>query len=170
MTDANEQEIFEETDFLNPDTYFSPKDKISNVTWNNKLSIGYDVGVTTIRKNENFGCVVHLDYEKIINSPDVVAGAELSPFDRTVYDAVSTIYASGNHFFSTTELLRVITQNPKTKLTEKKREKIRKSLFHIARFWMTVVTGYSDKLSTWANLSRNKPFSSERKLYWLSLK
>lgn len=163
--DDSEQRNFEETDYLVPETHYSPKDKVSNATWNNKLPVGSDMGIITARKNEIFGCVVQLDYEKIINSPDVVTGAELSPFDRTVYDAVSTIYDTGNQFFTTEELLRVISQNPKIKLTEKRREKIRKSLFHIAKFWMTIVTDTSEKILTWASLSHDRPFNSERKLY-----
>ena len=163
--DDDEQEIFEETDYLTPETHFSPKDKVSNLTWANRFPIGIDAGVRTIKRNEDFGCIVHLDYEKIIKSDDVVTGAELSHFDRSVYDAVSTIYATGNKFFTTVELLRVITQNPKAKLTEKKREQIRSSLFHIARFWMTITTDDSEKLEVWYKLSRRKPLNYERKIY-----
>ena len=163
--DDDEQEIFEETDYLTPETHFSPKDKVSNLTWANRFPIGIDAGVRTIKRNEDFGCIVHLDYEKIIKSDDVVTGAELSHFDRSVYDAVSTIYATGNKFFTTVELLRVISQNPKAKLTEKKREKIRNSLFHIARFWMTITTDDSEKLDVWYKLSSRKPLNYERKIY-----
>ena len=163
--DDDEQEIFEETDYLTPETHFSPKDKVSNLTWANRVPLGIDAGVRTIKKTEDFGCIVRLDYEKIINSSDVVTGAELSPFDRCVYDAVSTIYATGNKFFTTVELLRVITQNPKAKLTEKKREQIRSSLFHIARFWMTITTDDSEKLDVWYKLSYHKPLNYERKIY-----
>jgi len=163
--DDDEQEIFEETDYLTPETHYSPKDKVSNLTWANRFPLGIDAGVRTIKRNEDFGCIVHLDYEKIINSSDVVTGAELSHFDRSVYDAVSTIYATGNKFFTTVELLRVISQNPKAKLTEKKREKIRNSLFHIARFWMTITTDDSEKLDVWYKLSSRKPLNYERKIY-----
>lgn len=163
--DDDEQEMFEETDYLTPETHYSPKDKVSNLTWANRFPIGIDAGVRTIKRNEDFGCIVHLDYEKIIKSSDVVTGAELSHFDRSVYDAVSTIYATGNKFFTTVELLRVITQNPKAKLTEKKREQIRRSLFHIARFWMTITTDDSEKLDVWYKLSSRKPLNYERKIY-----
>lgn len=163
--DDDEQEIFEDTDYVTPETHFSPKDKVSNLTWANRFPIGIDAGVRTIKRNEDFGCIVHLDYEKIIKSNDVVTGAELSHFDRSVYDAVSTIYATGNKFFTTIELLRVITQNPKAKLTEKKREQIRRSLFHISRFWMSITTDDSEKLDVWYKLSSRKPLNYERKIY-----
>ena len=70
--DDDEQEIFEETDYLTPETHYSPKDKVSNLTWANRFPLGIDAGVRTIKRNEDFGCIVHLDYEKIINSSDVV--------------------------------------------------------------------------------------------------
>lgn len=63
--DDSEQKNFEETDYLVPETHYSPKDKVSNATWNNKLPVGNDMGIITARKNEIFGCVVQLDYEKI---------------------------------------------------------------------------------------------------------
>ena len=99
---SNEESDFKEKNFVSPDTFFSPKDKVSNTTWENKLPIGRDFGIITARKNDYFGCVVHLDYEKIINSDDVVIGAELSNVDRCVYDAVVTLYVAGNTMFSTT--------------------------------------------------------------------
>lgn len=161
----DEQEFFEDTDFVNPDTYFSTKDKVSNLTWNNKLVIGNDFGVITVKKSENFGCIVHLDYEKIINSDDVITGAELSDFDRAVYDAIVTIYVAGNKVFTTADIWHVMSQNPKARLTEKKRDQIAHSMFHISRFWMTIVTDYSDKLLTWNSLNRNSTFKSESKYY-----
>ena len=161
----DEQEFFEDADFVNPDTHFSTKDKVSNLTWNNKLLIGSDFGVITVKKSENFGCIVHLDYEKIINSPDVITGAQLSDFDRTVYDAIVTIYVAGNKVFTTADIWRVMSQNPKARLTEKKRDQISRSMFHISRFWMTIVTDYSDKILTWNSLNKDSTFKSESKFY-----
>lgn len=163
--DENEEKEFKEKDFLTPDTHFSPKDKVSNATWDNKLPVGDDIGVITIRKSDSFGCVVHLDYEKIINSADVVTGAELSPFDRCVYDAVVTIYVAGNDTFSTTDIWHIISKNPNSRLSEKERLKIVHSMFHISRFWMSILTEQSDKLNFWSALNRNKTFLPERKLY-----
>lgn len=163
--DENEENEFKAKDFLTPNTHFSPKDKVSNATWDNKLPVGDDIGVITIRKYNTFGCVVHLDYEKIINSTDVVTGAELSPFDRCVYDAVVTIYVAGNDTFSTTDIWHIISKNPNSKLSEKERLKIVHSMFHISRFWMSIITEQSDKLNFWATLNRNKTFLPERKLY-----
>ena len=165
FVDDNEEEYFDESDFVQPDTLFSPKDKVSNATWNNKLPIGEDIGVITARKPTIFGCIVHLDYEKIINSPDVVTGAELSPFDRTVYDAVVTIFVAGNDTFTTADLWHIISQNPKAKLTEKIRDKIIKSMFHISRFWMSIVTDESEKSDAWIARNINSAFKSERKFY-----
>ena len=53
---------FERRRFIMPDTHFSPKDKVSNRTWDNKLPIGRDIGIITVRNQDYFGCVVQLDY------------------------------------------------------------------------------------------------------------
>ena len=165
FVDDEEQEFYNETDFITPDTHYSPKDKVSNLTWNNKLVIGNDFGVITVKKSENFGCIVHLDYEKIISSDDVITGAELSDFDRAVYDAIVTIYVAGNKVFTTADIWHVMSQNPKARLTSVTREKIVKSMFHISRFFMTIVTDYTDKIFTWNSLNRNSTFKSESKYY-----
>ena len=156
---ANEREI------IASDTLFSPKDKVSNVTWANKLPIGHDIGVTTSRRKGTFGCVVHLDYEKIINNPDVITGAVLSPFDRCVYDAVVTLHVAGNSIFSTLDIWRIISNNPKAQITPITRQKIIRSMFHISRFWISIATDDSNKFNTWCNLRYDKPYESERKLY-----
>ena len=67
FNDSNEEENFQNTNRVTPETFFSPKDKVSNVVWNNEIDIGDDIGVITIFKSENFGCIVKLNYEKIMN-------------------------------------------------------------------------------------------------------
>lgn len=161
----NEEDDFKSSNHIFPDTLYSPKDKVSNLTWNNKLPIGEDIGVTSSRNKCFYGCVVHLDYEKIINSPDVVTGAQLSHFDRTVYDAIVTLYIAGNDTFSTHDIWRIVSQNPKAQITSVTRQKIIRSMFHITKFWMTIVTDDSDKFLTWCSLRKDKPYESERKLY-----
>ncbi len=156
---------FNGKDIIAPDTIFSPKDKVSNHTWDNKLPVGRHRGVITVRKSENFGCVVKLDYESIINSDDVVTGAELSKFDRCVYDAVVTLFVTGVTAFSTTDILRIVSHNPQAKLTPVTRDKIIKSMFHISRFWLSIITDDSERFDVWCSLSRNAPFNSERKYY-----
>ena len=123
------------------------------------------MGIITVRKAENFGCVVQLNYEKIINSNDVVTGAELSKFDRCVYDAVVTLFVSGYDTFSTTDILRIISHNQKAKVTPVNRDKIIKSMFHISRFWLSILTDDSERFDVWYSISRNAPFNSERKYY-----
>ena len=162
---ATDASSFNAKDIVTPDTIFSPKDKVSNRAWDNKLPIGHHMGVVTVRKNENFGCVVQLDYESIINSDDVVTGAQLSNFDRCVYDAVVTLFVTGHTVFSTTDILRIISHNPKSKLTPGNRDKIIKSMFHISRFWLSILTDDSERFDVWCSLSRNSPFNSERKYY-----
>ena len=156
---------FNGKDIIAPDTLFSPKDKVSNRTWNNNLPVGRYMGVVTVRKVENFGCVVQLNYEKIINSDDVVTGAKLSHFDRCVYDAVVTLFVTGRTVFSTTEILRIVSHNPKARLTPSYRDKIIKSMFHISRFWLSILTDDSERFDVWCSLSRNSTFNSERKYY-----
>ena len=162
---SDEETNFKERNFIMPDNIFSPKDKVSNLIWDNKFPISRDVGVTTSRKNGRCGCVVQLDYEKIINSNDVITGAVLSDFDRCVYDAVVTLFVAGNTTFSTTEIWRIIAHNRHARLTPSERDKIVKSMFHISRFWMTIVTDDSEKYSTWFALNSDRPFYSERKIY-----
>ena len=162
---AADESDFNEKDIVTPDTIFSPKDKVSNRTWDNKLPIGRHMGVITVRQNENFGCVVQLDYESIINSDDIVTGAQLSNFDRCVYDAVVTLFVTGHTVFSTTDILRIISHNPKSKLTPGNRDKIIKSMFHISRFWLSIITDDSERFDVWCSLSSNSPFNSERKYY-----
>ena len=163
--DASDVATFNGKDIITPDTLFSPKDKVSNRTWDNRLPIGRNLGIITVRKAENFGCVVQLNYEKIINSDDVVTGAELSKFDRCVYDAVVTLFVSGYDTFSTADVLRIISHNPKAKLTPSNRDKIIKSMFHISRFWLSILTDDSERFDVWCSISRNSPFNSERKYY-----
>lgn len=163
--DASDEANFNGKDVITPDTLFSPKDKVSNRAWDNKLPLGRNMGIITVRKAENFGCVVQLNYEKIINSDDVVTGAELSKFDRCVYDAVVTLFVSGYDTFSTTDILRIISHNSKAKLTPVNRDKIIKSMFHISRFWLSILTDDSERFDVWCSISRNSPFNSERKYY-----
>ena len=168
FNDSNEEENFQNANRVTPETFFSPKDKVSNVVWTNEIDIGDDIGVITIFKSENFGCIVKLNYEKIMNSNDVITGAELSPFDRNVYDSVVTLYATGNKMFPLQDIWRVFSQNPNAKLTEVERKKLLKSLFHIARFWITIITDHSEKTEVWAKKNsnpENKPFKPERKFY-----
>ena len=160
-----DEDTAKEDDFITPDTLFSPKDKVSNLTWNNKLPISETIGVTTSKKNGFSGCVVHLDYEKIINSTDVVTGAQLSPFDRCVYDAVVTLYIAGNSVFSTADIWHIISHNPKAKITATTRQKIVRSMFHISRFWISIDTDDSNNYLYWCNLRKNSNFNSERKIY-----
>ena len=163
--DCNEELKFKEKEFVTPDTLFSPKDKVSNYTWDNKIPIARDIGITTSKKNGRCGCVVHLDYEKIINSDDIVTGAVLSDFDRCVYDAVVTLHVAGNNIFTTNEIWRIISHNTKAKLNPVMRQKIIRSMFHITRFWISIVTDDSERFDIWCSISRNTPFNSERKLY-----
>ena len=58
---SNEEENFQNTNRVTPETFFSPKDKVSNVVWNNEIDVGDDIGVITIFKSENFGCIVKLN-------------------------------------------------------------------------------------------------------------
>ena len=163
--DSTEETNFNEKDFLTPDTIFSPKDKVSNYTWKNKLPIGSFAGISTVKKSERFGCVVHLNYEKIINSDDVITGAVLSDFDRCVYDAVVTIFVAGNTMFTTSDIWHIISHNSKSKLSPSMRDRIIKSMFHISKFWLSILTDDSEKFDVWCNLSRKSPFNSERKYY-----
>ena len=163
--DSTEETNFNEKDFLAPDTLFSPKDKVSNYAWKNKLPIGSFAGISTVKKSERFGCVVHLDYEKIINSDDIITGAVLSDFDRCVYDAVVTIFVAGNIKFTTSDIWHIISHNSKSKLSPVMRDRIVKSMFHISKFWLSIITDDSERFDVWCSLSRNTPFNSERKYY-----
>ena len=163
--DSAEENNFNEKDFLAPDTIFSPKDKVSNYAWKNKLPIGSFAGISTVKKSERFGCVVHLNYEKIINSEDVVTGAVLSDFDRCVYDAVVTIFVAGNTKFTTSDIWHIISHNSKSKLSPAMSDRIVKSMFHISKFWLSILTDDSERFDVWCSLSRNSPFNSERKYY-----
>ena len=162
---SEDESIAKEKDILAPDTLFSPKDKVSNRTWDNELPIGENTGIITAHKMGDSGCIVQLDYEKIINSDDVITGAQLSNFDRCVYDAVVTLHVAGNDIFSTTNIWRIISQNSKSELTPSNRDKIIKSMFHISRFWMSIVTDDSEKSDTWDSLNQDKIFKPERKIY-----
>ena len=166
FVDDDEQTSFKETHLVVPNIHFSPKDKISNFTWDNKLPIGVDCGVNTVFKHDaTFGCVLNINYEDILNRKEIITGAELSPFDRCVYDAIVTLHVAGNSMFTTADIWHVISKNMKTKLTKVARQKIVKSMFHISKFWVSIVTDYSDKIFTWNNLNRDKTFKSERQLY-----
>ena len=166
FNDSSDENNFKTKKLVAPDTHFSPKDKISNFTWENKIPLGCDCGVNTVFKTDSvYGSVINLDYDKIINSDDVVTGAELSPFDRCVYDAVVTLHVAGNDTFTTADIWRIVSHNSKAKITPIMRDKISKSMFHISKFWLTIVTDYSDKIAMWNNLNRDKTFKSERQLY-----
>lgn len=154
--------------FVSPNTLFSPKDKVSNMTWNNTIQCNEDRPVVTVKKSEDFGCIVRLNYDKIFADEHVITGANFSDFDRALYDAVVTLMVAGNNIFSNTALWRIITQKPDAKLTDSARLKIVKSMFHVGNFLISIVTDYSKKADVWADFnsdSTQRPFKSERKFY-----
>ena len=154
--------------FVSPNTLFSPKDKVSNMTWNNTIQCNEDRPVVTVKKSEDFGCIVRLNYDKIFADEHVITSANFSDFDRALYDAVVTLMVAGNNIFSNTALWRVITQKSDAKLTDSTRLKIVKSMFHIGNFLISIVTDYSKKADVWADFnsdSTQRPFKSERKFY-----
>lgn len=166
--DINAETLFKGNALIFPETYYSPKDKVSNLIWNNRFNRAEDKGVITIKKAEDIGCIVRLDYEKIFADERVITGANFSDFDRTLYDAVVTLMVAGNNIFSNAALWRIITQNPDAKLTDSARLKIAKSMFHIGNFLISIVTDYSKKADVWADFnsdSTQRPFKSERKFY-----
>ncbi len=160
--------LIQNAKLVSPITLYSPKDKVSNMTWINKIPCNIDKGIITIRKSEEFGCIVRLNYDKIFADEHVITGANFSDFDRALYDAVVTLMVAGNNIFSNTALWRVITQNPDAKLNDSNRLKIVKSMFHIGNFLISIVTDYSKKADVWADFnsdSTQRPFKSERKFY-----
>lgn len=160
--------LIQSATFVSPTTLYSPKDKVSNMTWNNTIQCNEDRPVVTVYKSEDFGCIVRLNYDKIFADERVITGANFSDFDRTLYDAVVTLMVAGNNIFSNTALWRVITQNPDAKLNDSNRLKIVKSMFHIGNFLISIVTDYSKKADVWADFnsdSTQRPFKSERKFY-----
>ena len=166
--DINAETLLKNNAFIFPETYYSPKDKVSNLIWNNKFNCDEDRPVITIRKSEEFGCIVWLNYDRIFADEHVITGANFSSFDRALYDAVVTLIVAGNNIFNNTALWRVITQNPDAKLTDSTRLKIAKSMFHIGNFLISIVTDYSKKADVWAYFnsdSTQRPFKSERKFY-----
>ena len=168
FNDSDAETLFKSTAFVSPATYFSPKDKVSNMTWNNTIQCNEDRPVVTVYKSEDFGCIVRLNYEKIFADERVITGANFSDFDRTLYDAVVTLMVAGNNIFSNAALWRIITQNPDAKLNDSNRIKIVKSMFHIGNFLISIVTDYTKKADVWADFnsdSTQRPFKSERKFY-----
>jgi len=154
--------------FVSPNTLYSPKDKVSNMTWINRIQCNENNAIITVKKSEDFGCIVRLNYDKIFADEHVITGANFSDFDRALYDAVVTLMVAGNNIFSNTALWRVITQNPDAKLTDSARLKIVKSMFHVGNFLISIVTDYSKKSDVWADFnsdSTQRPFKSERKFY-----
>ena len=154
--------------FVSPTTLYSPKDKVSNMTWINRIQCNENNAIITVKKSEDFGCIVRLNYDKIFADEHVITGANFSDFDRALYDAVVTLMVAGNNIFSNTALWRVITQKPDAKLTDSARLKIVKSMFHIGNFLISIVTDYSKKADVWADFnsdSTQRPFKSERKFY-----
>ena len=61
--------------FVSPNTLYSPKDKVSNMTWNNTILCNEDRPVVTVYKSEDFGCIVRLNYDKIFADEHVITGA-----------------------------------------------------------------------------------------------
>ena len=166
--DEEAERIVQENKFISPPTLYSPKDKVSNKLWTNSFNCNEDTAIITIRKSEEFGCIVRLNYDKIFADEHVITGANFSDFDRALYDAVVTLMVAGNNIFSNTALWRVITQNPDAKLTDSARLKIVKSMFHVGNFLISIVTDYSKKADVWADFnsdSTQRPFKSERKFY-----
>ena len=166
--DEEAEKLIQSAAFVSPATLYSPKDKVSNMTWNNTIQCDEDRPVVTVKKSEDFGCIVRLNYDKIFADEHVITGANFSDFDRALYDAVVTLMVAGNNIFSNTALWRVITQKSDAKLTDSTRLKIVKSMFHIGNFLISIVTDYSKKADVWADFnsdSTQRPFKSERKFY-----
>ena len=116
--DEESEKLVQSAKFVSPPTLYSPKDKVSNKLWTNSFNCNEDIAIITIRKSEEFGCIVRLNYDKIFADEHVITGANFSDFDRALYDAVVTLMVAGNNIFSNTALWRVITQNPDAKLNE----------------------------------------------------
>ena len=162
------EKLIQDSAFVSPTTLYSPKDKVSNMTWINRIQCNEDNAIITIKKSEDFGCIVRLNYDKIFADERVITGANFSDFDRALYDAVVTLMVAGNNIFSNTALWRVITQKSDAKLNDSNRLKIVKSMFHIGNFLISIVTDYSKKADVWADFnsdSKKPPFKSERKFY-----
>lgn len=162
------EKLIQDSAFVSPTTLYSPKDKVSNMTWINRIQCNEDNAIITVKKSEDFGCIVRLNYDKIFADERVITGANFSDFDRALYDAVVTLMVAGNNIFSNATLWRVITQNPDVKLTDSARYKIAKSMFSIGNFLISIVTDYSKKADVWADFnsdSTQRPFKSERKFY-----
>ena len=160
--------LIKNSPFIAPSTYYSPKDKVSNLLWANEIPHDVYWGVITVFKNEDYGCIVRLNYDKIFEEENIITGADFSAFDRIVYDAVVTLYVTKNNIFSTTALWRIITQNPHAKITDEIRIKIAKSMFHISNFLMSIITDHNEKPSAWHELNSNPndpPFKAENKFY-----
>ena len=99
--------LFKSTAFVSPSTYFSPKDKVSNMTWSSKIPCNENKAIITVQKSDDFGCIVRLNYDKIFADEHVITGADPSNFsniDRAVYDAVVTIIVAGNNVFNNTDI------------------------------------------------------------------
>ena len=162
------EKLIQNVKFVSPHTLYSPKDKVSNMTWINRIQCNEDNAIITVKKSEDFGCIVRLNYDKIFADEHVITGANFSDFDRALYDAVVTLMVAGNNIFSNAALWRVITQNPDAKLNDSNRLKIVKSMFHIGNFLISIITDYSKKADVWADFnsdSTQRPFKSERKFY-----
>ena len=165
------KKIAEEAVLIPASTYYSPKDKVSNLTWNNILPRDKNNPIITVQKSEDFGCIVRLNYDRIFADEHIITGADPSNFsniDRAVYDAVVTIIVADNNVFNNTDIWRVITQNPNAKLTDAARFKIAKSMFHIGSFLISIITDYNEDPNAWDKINSNpreRPFKSERKFY-----
>ena len=112
--DINAEKLIKSTAFIFPETYYSPKDKVSNLIWNNRFNCNEDRPVVTVKKSEDFGCIVQLNYDKIFADEHVITGANFSDFDRALYDAVVTLIVAGNNIFNNTALWRVIESRRQT--------------------------------------------------------
>ena len=165
--DEESRELVQNSKYTQPVTYYSPKDKVSYAIWNRKLKLNHNYPIVTVFKSEYFGCLINLDYQQIFESEDVITGAEFSDFDRSVYDALVTLYVSQNMIFTSEQIWRIISKNPEAKITETELLKIAKSMFHIGNFWLSILTDHELQSEAWEEKKTNngKSFKGEKQYY-----
>ena len=91
-----------------PSTYVAPKDHATNYAFSDKWEVGKVETITTI-PTQHKTIQVRIDYDEILSDGIAIENSQkLSPFDKSVHNAIVTSLKNGERSFTVQRLNRII--------------------------------------------------------------
>ena len=132
-----------------PDTFISPKDKVSNKAFEGKLNGKGSLALKMERKGTNkpITTMVSIDFDEM-QGITIRGRKELTIYDRAVHDAIITLYVEGGNDIITLPMIyRVMTGDPNARLKAKQAEAISNSVTKL--MYSNITIDATDELKTY---------------------